>query len=65
MGTGYLKKVVVQQNRILINPKLRWTFYRNVYICEQCQKGRELRVEEHSFNRINPLIGKALRPLIA
>ena len=57
--------IIVSQNRVLINPQPSWAINRNIYICEQCQEGRKLTVEGHSFNQINPLIEKALRPLIA
>ena len=57
--------VVVKYNRVFINPKISWTFYRYVYIFELCQEDRKLTVQGHSFNQVNPLTGKAERPLMA
>ena len=51
--------VVVKQNRVFINPKISWTFYLYVYIVELCQEDWKLTVQGHSFNRVNPLTGKA------
>ena len=40
-------------------------FYRYVYVFELCQEDRKLTVQGHSSNQVNPLTGKAERPLMA
>ena len=66
MGPLFIQSLVfVKQNHVLINPEISWMFYRYVYVFELCQEDRKLTVQGHSSNQVNPLTGKAERPLMA
>ena len=59
----YQSLAVVLQNRVLNCPQFRRTFHLKVYICEQCQEGRELTGGRTFILSHQPSYREYLRPI--